>query len=547
MRLHHRVLVTVALLMPLWLAACGSGGSTEDEEGAQAGDVYGITQANRLVSFNRATPQVFSSSIDLIGLLSPGEEVIIGMDFRPANGELYVLTVNFGDMTPGQGRLYTVDLGSGRLTARQILTASAPGMNGCGAGPAYAGLPLAAGAGVDFNPVVDRLRVVASNGLNLRINVDNGITCRDGDINGGSPVLASAYTNNFVTAAGTTLFGIDVGADRLVIQDPPNGGTIVGVGAGLGVGVGVNVVDANLDIEGEDNRALAALSVNGTAALYDIPLDTGVARLLGTIGTGENLRAMAIRPVSTAAPNVVVVTTNNRLIGFNAQTPGLPIASGAIIGLQAGENVVGIDFRPANGQLYALGSTSRLYTLNLLTAAATEVGLGPFNPLLTGAAFGFDFNPVPDRIRVVGDDRQNLRLHPDTGAVAGVDIQLSEQSMVVGSAYTNNFAGTAVTTLFGIDANTDMLVRQGGVDGNPTPNDGQITPIGPLGPPGFDTTPNVGFDIAGPLNGSVLAALEVAGVSGLYRINLANGTATLIGPIGGLGAGETVRGLAILP
>ncbi len=528
------------------ITACGSGGG-EDSEGAQPGDVYGVTLSNRLVSFSRNSPQVFSSSVTLLGLLRPGEEVVVGMDFRPADGRLYLLTLNLGGTTPGAGRLYTADLSDGRLTPGPLLSPPGAGVMGCPQG--YTVLPVNGRFGVDFNPVVDRLRVVTSDGLNLRVNVDSGVTCLDGPIAAGSSVTASAYTNNFNTAANTTLYGIDVASDRLVIQNPPNAGTIGGVGA---LNVGADVSDAQLDIEGQSSQALAALTINDTTALFQVDLAAGGATPLGTVGTGEPLRAMAIQMITAVAPTVVAVTTTNRLIGFNAATPGVLLGGGAITGLQAGENVVGIDFRPATGQLYALGSDSRLYTINLLTAVATEVGVGPFVPGLTGIAFGFDFNPVPDRIRVVGDDRQNLRLHPDLGGVVGgmADSTLSELSMVVGSAYTNNFTGTLATTLFGIDAGSNMLVRQGGDPGNTTPGDpgnpnsGVMTNIGMLG---VDTTTNAGFDIAGPLNGSALAAMEVGGVSGLYKINLGTGAATLIGPVGGLAVGEHVRGLAILP
>jgi hypothetical protein len=530
------------LLVAVTLSACGSG-SNNDDEGVQAGDVFAVTQSNRLVSFSPATPQVFSSRVDLIGLQNPGEEAIVGIDFRPADGQLYLLSLDVGNTTPGRGRLYRIALDSGRLSFVSALVAAA--------GDSYTGL-TGSQFGMDFNPVVDRLRVVSNTGQNLRINVDMGTATTTDDPLSSTGVTASAYTNSFDSATNTTLYGIDVASDRLVIQSPPNDGTIVGVGA---FNTGADISDAQLDIEGQSGLALAGLTINGTAALFQVDLETGGATPLGTIGTGEPLRAMSIQSAAVAAPIVVAVTTTNRLIGFNVTTPDVLLGSVAITGLQVGENVVGIDLRPATGQLYVLGSTSRLYTLDPLTAAATEVGMGPFVPGLSGASFGFDFNPVPDRIRVVGDDRQNLRLHPDTGAVVGgmTDSTLSELSMVVGSAYTNNFAGASQTTLFGIDAGSDMLVRQGGDPGNSiandpgNPNSGVITPIGMLG---VDTTTNAGFDIAGMQNGFAYAALEISGATGssnLYRINLNPGTgnaATLIGAIGG---GEAVRAMALVP
>src|SRR5262245_42410285 len=151
---------------------------------------------------------------------------------------------------------------------------------------------------------------------------------------------------------------------------------------------------------------------------------------------------------------VFAVTNGNNLISFNQFTPSALIkAPTAITGLQTGELVMGIDFRPRTGLLFAVTNQSRIYTINTSTAAATVVGAAPFTPAVNGASFGFDFNPVPDRIRFVTDADQDLRLNPNDGTVAGTDGALAFSAMmptdpnagtnpnVVGSAYTNNFSG----------------------------------------------------------------------------------------------------------
>ena len=105
---------------------------------------------------------------------------------------------------------------------------------------------------------------------------------------------------------------------------------------------------------------------------------------------------------------------------------------------------------------------------------------------------------------MVSDTGQNLRLNPDTGAVAAVDTALNPGAPhVVGSAYTNNFAGATTTTLYAIDATTDQLFIQ-----NP-PNDGTLVPVGPLG---VDTTDAVGFDISAN-DGVAFATLTVGGTT----------------------------------
>jgi hypothetical protein len=108
-------------------------------------------------------------------------------------------------------------------------------------------------------------------------------------------------------------------------------------------------------------------------------------------------------------------------------------------------------------------------------------------------------------------------------------------------AYTNNTPGAALTTIFGIDGPAATLVRIGGVDGTPSPNGGVVTTIGSLG-----VTPDavdIGFDITP--SGVAYAAFAVAGISNLYTIDLASGTATLVGRLGP--GNVAVRGLAITP
>ncbi len=211
------------------------------------------------------------------------------------------------------------------------------------------------------------------------------------------------------------------------------------------------------------------------------------------------------------------------------------ITSVPITGLVGAETIEGIDVRPVNGDLYALGVTNitgadegRIYRINPDSGVATQIGTSPFSTaLVDGARYGLDFNPVVDRIRIVSDEDQNFRVNPNTGALAGSDNQLTASASIAGSAYDRNAANSTVTTLFGIDAGDNTLVRQGGVDGAPSPNGGAITTIGPLG---FDTSGNLGFDIEN-VSGTAFAALTVSGVAGLYTIDLGTGAATFVGAL----------------
>jgi Domain of unknown function (DUF4394)/PEP-CTERM motif len=234
------------------------------------------------------------------------------------------------------------------------------------------------------------------------------------------------------------------------------------------------------------------------------------------------------------------ITTTGNLVTFDSAAPGTILGTVGVTGLQTGETLLGIDRRPANELLYGMGSSSRLYVINTTTGVATQVGsAGAFT--LSGTAFGFDFNPTVDRIRVTSDSGQNLRLNPNAGTLAGTDTNLAfapgdpnaaATPRVVGAAYTNNFSGAATTTLYNIDSNLDILTTQGSPGGSPiSPSSGQLFSVGALG---SNTSDLVGFDISG-LTGIAYASMTAPGgnASQLFTINLNTGAATLVGTIGG--------------
>jgi hypothetical protein len=234
--------------------------------------------------------------------------------------------------------------------------------------------------------------------------------------------------------------------------------------------------------------------------------------------------ALTVPSAASAAEAFYAVTQDNQLVTFQSDNTLNVEPAHAITGLPGGESIVGLDVRPATGQLYALGKTSRLYIINARTGAARQVGTTPFIPGLAGASFGFDFNPTVDRIRVTSDAEQNLRLNPDTGAVAGVDTNLAYAAgdpgagtnpNVAAVAYTNSFAGATATTLYGIDNARNSLVII-----NP-PNNGTLTTVGSLGSVNPGT---VAFDI-GEGNDAWAVIDEERDTQALYGINLSTGRA----------------------
>jgi hypothetical protein len=247
------------------------------------------------------------------------------------------------------------------------------------------------------------------------------------------------------------------------------------------------VVCPNISMQSSRAYALLNHYAVGHSDLYSVNLTTGAAKFVGSRPIIEY--SFAIDPSGYGFAVDQVGTTLSK---FSLSNPSVTLSSLPITG-PGDPHFNAIDFRPANGLLYGLrvaGTGPELYTIDTTTGVATPVGSAPFNPSLSYSFFGFDFDPVSDRIRVVSDSGQNLRVNPDTGAVEAVDTPLnggSATKQVGAAAYTNSYAGATATTLYDIDADTDSLYIQ-----NP-PNSGTLTLVGSLGQ---ETGPAVGFDIA---------------------------------------------------
>ena len=250
------------------------------------------------------------------------------------------------------------------------------------------------------------------------------------------------------------------------------------------------------------------------------------------------------QPSTGDTGDVFVLTASNKLLSFDRATPATIRTTATVTGLQTGENLVGIDFRPADGLLYGVGSTGRIYTLNGVTGAATLKSTlaadaadtsEPFTAL-TGTGFGVDFNPVADRLRIVGNTGQSLRVNVDTGATTtdGAISGGAANTAVTAAAYTNSFAGTAATTLYVIDAANGTLYTQ-----NP-PNNGTLTAPVALG---VSAASVGGFDIDARIN-TGYAVMTVGGARNLYTINL-GATANAATLVAAVGVNEDVRGVAV--
>ncbi len=292
----NTAMTRLILLGALLLSACASGPSEPPGPAAKE-TILAVTADHRLIRFNAGQPQRLLASLALRGL-KPGERVL-GIDFRVARNQLYLLA--------SSGQLYRVKVASAQL---EPVGEPQPLPNG-GAGE----------WGFDFNPTVDRIRVVNSHGANLRRHPDTGAQV-DGDPNQAglqgdallqfdpsdrhagqrAEVVAAAYTYNKDDEKLTTNYAIDAARGLLLTQGSregvqpvvsPNSGRLFTVGS-LGL---KPFVRAQFDIS--DVRNLAYLAVDGQGAgdtLFQVDLGSGQARRIGSLVGGVSLRGLAIEP-----------------------------------------------------------------------------------------------------------------------------------------------------------------------------------------------------------------------------------------------------------
>lgn len=516
-----------------------------------------------------------------------GSQTLVGLDSRPNTGELYAL--GYDPALPAgtsNAQLYTLNPTNGKATARG------------------ASLRLELGAtdriGFDFNPTVDRIRVVSAlTQANYRLNPTTGAATKDLDLAyaDGTPAVAGvgtvAYLNSYLGSTATTLYDIEelntgdqANRGALSIQSPPNDGRLNIQGK---VQVRATSGDPAFDLSSpkaldldiyfnpstRQNEAylieVTAPNANGGSStnFYSLDLSTRIATQRRTAPDRFNPNGQNTVPANVpfqitdiaaglAAPTqpalqgqLLYALAAGNLISFDSQSPSnIRSAVNFGAGLSAGQAVVGFDFRPLTGELFALGydaqrsagpDNAQLYTVSLSSGALTPVG-GPLTLGLggSGAAVGFDFNPSVDRIRVSSaTNRANYRLNPVTGALVQADGALSGD--IPALAYSNNDNDVSTgTTLYGYDQTTNFVVQ------SDNPNTGVFTNVG-SGSGLTVSSAGVDFDIftnngVSPATNTAYLVAAPAGVvtdpatpanpDNLYTVDLTGGTATLLGRIG---------------
>ncbi len=256
-----------------------AGGTSTGYDTNRTLQVVGLTKQNQLVCFNEFRPGD-ARVINFVSNLQGGDTSLVGIDFRPANGLLYGLG--------NAGGVYQINTSNAVATLVNRLSVALDGSESYG---------------VDFNPVVDRLRIVSSRGQNLRHNLA-GTTLVDSALNYTPGVTAmgiagSAYTNNDADAnTATTLYALDTSLDQIAIQSPPNAGTLVATGKltlDAGLVAGFDIYSKVRNGSTVDVQALASIKLpDGSVGLYSIKLPTGKATTRGSFANGLEVTDIAI-------------------------------------------------------------------------------------------------------------------------------------------------------------------------------------------------------------------------------------------------------------
>lgn len=239
---------------------------------------------------------------------------------------------------------------------------------------------------------------------------------------------------------------------------------------------------------------------------------------------------------AASATDLLALSADGKL--FKVDVASLKITD--TLTVNGASDLRGLDVRPANGQLYLLAGTDQLYTLDASSGAAKPAA--KLQTALAGRSQAVvDFNPVADRLRLLGADGTSLRVNVETGEVA-VDGSLAyatdsphagKPPKVVAGAYTNAYAGTQSTALYTIDLGSGSLMLQ-----NP-PNDGVQQLVGKVA----DGLQGAALDIASDGKGGNTAYLLTGKT--LHTLDLASGKPTKLGDVAGLPEG--IIDIAVLP
>jgi hypothetical protein len=318
---------------------------------------------------------------------------------------------------------------------------------------------------MDISPTADRIRVVVDNGDNFRINPNTG-SLIDGDLGNSGPIAgvnkdgkiygltssvqAVSFTNTAPVTSNSTLYTVDALNDQLYIQvltPQQNQGNqtsalplksndvsplAIDTVFGFDIPFGVNAPDSDNPVTNPSSKGIIGVSIAGVYKLGSINLFSGVlstSNLPSEVGIPISLSLNTNK--TNSYPIILLSNGGTSISRFGSETLAT-VSTTNINGIAAGDTLVGIDYRPAKGQLLGLvknssNDTGTLYTIDPQSGVAKSVTAIPgaiaFIDSINGNTVDFpanthwsiDVNPKRNRVRVVSSSGLNFRVHPSTG------------------------------------------------------------------------------------------------------------------------------------
>ena len=572
-------LTLTTLASAIILAGCGSSSSSNNRQAqldctapaeltaATTSDMFAVTsRSNCLVRFDISDP----SMVTPIGTLDASGDVV-GLDFRPASGELFALS--------STGELLIVDPMTAQTTQ---VTASIGDITGTR-------------LDIDFNPAANALRLISDDKQNFRMGApileanSNQPAIVDGVFGYIQGVAETAYSNSRPGLTGTAHFTISDDS-RTLYRQASNPGTLERIGNLFTTNVDAAVLGYNIyTTESGDNEHYALINEAGTPGIYTINPSTGLATLLRALPAPmsgnrysdlavfdgfENPALREFLVIEQTADNASTAQIINLDPTMRSSTPVAFEDSLLLMGVPVDEELVAFDRRTTNADedlntLYGLSRSGVLYRFNEDDDSgevnATVVGSlqnADGEPIaLRGNNISMDFNPAVDLLRILTDAGQNLRVNLDDGRV------LADMPRDAGFAFVDGTvrlldvmppAPVAVGyraaplqlegELNPLDFQYIIDARNAGLARVAVPNDGALVAVGTGLLPNLSSLPmdiQQAMDIA--QEGTAYAALRTSTStpSSLYTVNLQSGQALSIGLIGGSGFPEGVNAISV--
>jgi hypothetical protein len=251
-----------------------------------------------------------------------------------------------------------------------------------------------------------------------------------------------------------------------------------------------------------------------------------MSKHLKTIAIAGAIAASVLTPVAANAASIVGLVDGKTLVMIDPASKKVT----SKVAIKGTPGLLGIDVRPADGMLYGVSTDGNVVTIDPKSGQATMKSKLT-ETVKAGVVVTVDFNPVADRLRVMGSDGTSHRINVDDGKVTvdgshkfkDGDANAGKTPKVIAGSYSNSFKGTTATALYNVDATTGVLVTQA------PPNDGVLNTIGALG-----------MKVDGPVAFNIVSASAdkndawLAAGGNLYSVDLKTGKATMAGKLSGV-------------